>query len=143
MKFRFLLILMVACLASFARAQNTATPAQKQDESAHVHGPDGLEGWTLNGSINDRAHDGEVYPFTLVIARHGKIIHRIPGDAFIWKWVFWDGGKDLAYMSGPLHFSATCHLIRISDWHQIADYDCYHDTPSPQPDWVLALESAQ
>src|SRR6185437_11046629 len=72
-------------------AQNNSAAKQKANpagtsgppvESKHVHGPDELEGWTLDYLIPDLP--GERYPLTLVIARKGVVVRRISGDAFVW-----------------------------------------------------------
>jgi hypothetical protein len=39
---------------------------------------------------------GEKYPFTLVIARNGKVVRRIDGDPSVWNWFFWADGKQVA-----------------------------------------------
>jgi len=115
--------------------------AEQQEESAHRQGPHQLEGWTLNSSIPD--HPGEKFPFTLVLARRGHIIRRISGDPFVWNWLFWADGSQVAYESGPLHFSMSCVLADISTGRQLARYDCYTDLPADAPAWVKALEPFQ
>lgn len=109
----------------------------------HRTAPGGIEGWTLNGPIDLDGYRDDKFPFILVIARHGKVIHRLPGDGFIWQWAFLNDGQDVAWESGPLHFSATCYLYQIATWKELDEYDCYHNTPEPIPDWVIALESSR
>jgi hypothetical protein len=134
-------------LSSIGMVALVATPpalvpqaADKPTQSAHRKGPKGLEGWTLDWPNPDQA--GVRIPFTLLIARNGRVIRRIEGDPTIWKWTFWADGRQVAIMAGPLHFSATCYLEDLSTGEKFASYDCYHDEPPPQPDWVKALESA-
>jgi hypothetical protein len=114
--------------------------AGKPTESAHKKGPNGLEGWTLD---SPNPGTGERIPFTLVIARSGRAIRRIEGDPTIWKWMFRADGQQIAIMTGPLHFSATCFLQDLATGKKLASYDCYHDMPLPEPDWVKDLESTE
>jgi hypothetical protein len=108
------------------------------EESAHHRGPHGLEGWTLNSSIPDRPN--EKFPFTLMLSRKGKIIRQISGDPFVWNWIFWADGRQIAYESGPLHFSMQCILVDIATGRQLAKYDCWAPLPENAPNWAKALE---
>jgi hypothetical protein len=134
----FTLLLIAAAAAS---PQNTALrTTDKPTESEHRRGPKGLEGWTLNSTIPD--HPNEKYPFTLVIARHGRIVQRIDGDPFVWKWIFWDGARKVAYETGSLHFNLQCNLADIATGRRLASYDCFHGVPDNAPDWLQTLEGA-
>jgi hypothetical protein len=118
------------------------TPSDdKPTESEHVRGPNGLEGWTLNGSIPDRPN--ETFPFTLVIARNGHVIRKFEGGAFVWNWIFWADGNQVAYESGPLHFSLECILADVKTGKELSSYDCFHGIPDNAPDWLKALEHHQ
>jgi hypothetical protein len=117
--------------------------AQNADQgstaSLHRQGPHALEGWTLDTFIP--GHGTERYPHTLIIAAHGKVLHRFDGPAFfIWNWMFQDDGKQVAYESGPLHFSLTCVLADVRTGRQLADYDCFRELPADAPPWVKELE---
>jgi hypothetical protein len=129
----FLLAVGTASVAQGNHSTDQSTPSE------HRKGPNGLEGWKLEGPVPDTPYDK--LPFTLVIARNGKVIRRFDGDAFIWKWMFLEDGKRVAYESGPLHFSLACILADVSSGKRIEIYDCYHDLPADAPAWVRALES--
>lgn len=116
-------------------------PVDKPIRSAHKIGPDGLAGWTLDSPIRGSGYGDERFPLALVIARHGRIIRRISGDPFIWKWIFWANGRQVAYEAGPLHFSEACFLVRLSDGRYLDSYDCFHDLPPAKPNWVKALDA--
>lgn len=133
---RFGILLALALVAIVA---SQASRADKPTESVHVPGPDGLEGWTLNWPVPDSGYGDERFAFTLVIARHSHVVRRILGEPIIWKWLFWAGGKQVAYKTGPFHFGETCLLTSLSDGRKLASYDCYHDLPLATPDWVKAL----
>jgi len=142
MKTRSSLILFALACLSPHPLQVVAQSSGKGAPSAHVKGPNGLEGWTLNYPVPGYDLDNK-YPMTLVIARHGRVIRRIAGEPFVWSWIFWADGKQLAIMAGPLHFSMNCVLEDLTSGKELASYDCYHEVPEPQPDWVKALEAAE
>jgi hypothetical protein len=126
-------------LAPTAIPQSAGT-SDKPTPSEHRPGPHGLEGWTLDGPIPD--HPGEKFPFTLVIARHGCEIRRFPGEGFVWRWKFLSDGRQVAYESGPLHFSLVCILADIQTGKQLEIYDCFpNPLPADAPDWVKTLEA--
>lgn len=140
MRFRHCLVLSVAFFAA-AIASPQAPAADHPVESEHRSGPNGLEGWTLNWPIPDRPN--ERFPTTLVIARNGHVIRRIEGDAFVWNWIFWADGKQVAYESGPLHFGLSCILADVKTGRRVASYDCFHGIPDDAHDWLKALESGR
>lgn len=127
--------------ATVALAQASLS-SDKPTESEHRNGPHGLEGWTLSAPVAG-AYDGEPIPFALVIAREGHVVRRIPGDPFVWQWIFLPDGRLVAYEAGPLHFSMSCVLFDLARGREVARVDCYHDLPSDSPDWVKALEAPQ
>ena len=131
--------------ASLILACGLAVPQssdEKPVESAHVAGPHGLEGWTLNGPIPDDSNH-EKYPFTLVIARNGRIWRKIDGSAFVWRWIFWDDGRKVAYESGPLHFGMSCNLYELASGRILKSVDCWQGIPENAPGWLEALESSR
>ena len=143
MKRRYRLGMLVAfALAALVAAQGSQS-ADKPTPSAHRPGPDGLEGWTLDSPVPGSGYGDERFAFTLVIARNGHIIRRISGEPIIWRWMFWANGREVAYETGPFHFSETCLLVRLSDGRKLDSYDCYHYLPPAKPDWVKALDALQ
>jgi hypothetical protein len=114
--------------------------AQSPTESTHRRGPHGLEGWTLSSSLQGRSM-ADVYPYALIIARDGKIIRRVEGGPFLWKWLFWAEGKQIAYQTGPLHFGLLCNLADLATGKELASADCYHELPPHAPAWAAALEA--
>jgi len=129
-------------------AQNNSAAKQKANsvptsgppvESKHVHGPDGLEGWTLESPIPD--HPDEQFPFTLVVARKDAIIRRISGNPFVWQWEFCPDGKEIAYETGPLHFGLQCNLEDISTGQMVWSQDCFYGLPANAPECVTDLET--
>lgn len=129
--FRAAVVLM---LALFARGVKDAAV-----ESAHVAGPGGLEGWTESVVIDEVKGQGPL-PVALVIARHGKVVRRIEGSSFVWQWQFRPGGTEVAYETGPLHFSLRCVLADIRTGKELDSVDCFGDLPANAPAWVVELE---
>ena len=110
-------------------------------ESEHLRAPNGLEGWTLDYPVDGHPPD-EKYPMTLVIARNGHVLHRIDGEPFVWKWIFWAGGRQVAYEAAPFHFSLDCVLADSVTGRRLASFDCFHGLPADAPDWLKALEDS-
>lgn len=79
----------------------------------------------------------------LVLARNGRIVRRISDGPFIWRWIFIAGGKQVAYETGPLHFSMTCVLLDNQTGKRLADYDCFGALPADAPDWLKQLEASK
>ena len=117
----------------------TIPATERPTESRHRQGPDGLEGWTLNYALP--GHGSDRYPKTLVLARRGHIIRHIAGEPFVWRWIFWAGGRQIAYETGPLHFGMQCNLSDVTTGRKLATFDCFHGLPADAPQWEKALES--
>jgi hypothetical protein len=136
--------MMMMAMCSAALAQNKPeSPAKARtgdglSPSEHRAGPHDLEGWTLEGPIPGGPEG--TYPFVLVIAHNRHEIRRFHGSSFVWKWAFVADGQQVAYESGPLHFSMTCVLADIASGRELERYDCYQDLPDNAPKWVRALE---
>ena len=128
-------------LPSLCQTSRHTKPAEKPSETEHIQGPNGMEGWTEDWSIPGSGYGDEKLPTTLVVARHGHIL-RIEGNGFVWNWIFWADGRQVAYESGPLHFGLSCILYDLRRGREIRSIDCYHDLPPNAPDWVLKLEAS-
>jgi hypothetical protein len=109
-------------------------------ESEHRHGPNGLEGWTLNYPFPDRPEDR--YPRTLVISQHGRILHRFVGRHYIWSWIFWDNGRQGGYEDGPPHFVMRCVLADLKTALELANVDCFSGQSGTAPRWLKTLQEA-
>jgi len=133
-----LVVVSPLCSQNSKRAQQNSEPTK----SDYIKGPHGYEGWTLNSPVADSGYGDQKLPLTLVVARNGHILRRISGDGFVWNWIFWADGRQVAYESGPLHFGLACVLYDLKKGRELSRVDCYHDLPPDSPDWVRALESA-
>ena len=74
----------------------------------------------------------------LVLYRNGRILHRFDTDQIFWDWHFQDGGKRVAYSTGPTHRGAAeCVLIDASSGKVIARWSV---TPNgTPPGWAEPL----
>jgi hypothetical protein len=118
----------------------TVPSNDKPTDSKHRKGPHGLEGWTESEPVAEVYGGNEPLPFKLVIARNGKVVWRIDGDPFLWRWMFWADGQQMVYESGPLHFSMACVLFDLTKGREVERVDCFHDLPANAPAWAKALE---
>lgn len=111
-----------------------------QTQPPHRRGPHGLEGWIRSEVVEGVEGQGPL-PVELILARHGHVIRRINDGPFIWRWIFLRDGKQVAYETGPLHFSLSCVLVDIASGKQLANYDCFHGLPNNAPRWLDLLEN--
>jgi hypothetical protein len=124
------------------QVQPPAAPtAEQPTESDHRHGPNGLEGWTLNYPFPDRPEDR--YPRTLVLSRDGRILHRFVGQHYVWKWIFWANGRQIAYEDGPPHFAMRCILADVATARELANVDCFGELSANAPRWLKMLQEAK
>ena len=49
---------------------------------------------------------------SLVIFRAGRVIHTFTTEQVFWDWQFQDGGKQVAYSTGPTHGGAAECVLR-------------------------------
>ena len=75
---------------------------------------------------------------SLVIFRAGRVIHTFTTEQMFWDWQFQDGGKQVAYSTGPTHGGAAECMLRdvvsgrtISRWRVKGGED--------PPSWAQAL----
>ena len=124
-------------------ALTTPSPALlgQHTVSAHRKGPHGLVGWTLDYPFPDRPE--EHYPRVLVVSRNGQVIRRTKGERYIWKWIFWNEGRQIAYEDGPPHFMMRCILLDVATGKRLADVDCFTQVPVDSPAWLMALEKSR
>jgi hypothetical protein len=134
------LALTILSLAPEVQPQAGQT-AEAPTESEHRRGPNGLEGWTLNYPFPDRPEDR--YPRTLVVSRHGRILHRFVGQHYVWNWIFWANGRQVAYEDGPPHFAMRCILADVATARELANVDCFGELPGNAPRWLTTLEDAK
>ena len=80
-------------------------------------------------------------PVELILARNGRIVRYIQHQSFIWRWMYLHDGRQVAYETGPLHFSMMCVLVDIGSGKRLADFDCFPQLPDNAPEWVRLLEA--
>lgn len=128
--------LMVAAVAMAQTPQQIDQPT----ESEHHAGPHGLEGWTLSKPFSG-AYSADPLPFEVVIARGVKVVRKIEGKPFVWRWIFWKDGREVAYEAGPLHWAMQCNLMDMATGRTLDSIDCFHELPKNAPAWAKTLEA--
>ncbi len=74
----------------------------------------------------------------LVIYRAGQMLHTFTTVQVFWDWQFQDGGKRVAYSTGPTHGGAAqCVLRDVDSGHVVARW-LVHSGNQP-PAWSLDL----
>jgi hypothetical protein len=103
-------------------------------------------GWLVDWPNPDESQAWRTMAGTLVIWRNGKIVRRFqPGPAVFWGWNFWDGGTQVGYEIGAMHFSNGDYELRdIATGSLLAhcyynEYDEKHSDPGEMPDWAKAV----
>ena len=74
----------------------------------------------------------------LVIYRAGRVIHTFTTQQIFWDWQFRDGGKRVAYSTGPTHGGATeCVLRDVESGREVAKWWVTSD--GEPPSWARDL----
>jgi len=75
---------------------------------------------------------------SLVLYRGGRILQKFATEQTFWDWQFQDGGKRVAYSTGPTHGGAAeCVLREVDSGRVIARYDLH--SGASQPAWARTL----
>ncbi len=128
----------LTALTLIALAVISLEAAAQHTESTRCSGPHGLVGWTLDYPFPDRPDDH--YPRVLILSRNGRVMHRIEGEHYIWNWIFWADGRQIAYEDGPPHFIMRCILVDLTTGERVEDVNCFMPVPAGSPSWLTALE---
>lgn len=70
---------------------------------------DGTVGWFADYSNPDPNRSWEMLAGTLVIWRDGRVLHRFQTAQVFYSWSFVEGGKSVAFHTGPLHGEQSSH----------------------------------
>ena len=70
-------------------------------------------------------------PVSLIIANEGGVVRRIRDRQFLWAWRFEHNGTQVAYETGPLHFSLSCVLVDVAT---AGCGDAMTASPTPYPE---------
>jgi len=77
-------------------------------------------------------------PGKLVIYRAGRVLRTVPTDQVFWDWHFQDGGKRVAYSTGPTHGGAAeCVLRNVESGKVVAHW--WVRPGSEPPTWARNL----
>ena len=128
--------LLAAALPAFARTEKVRVTDRKLAPDKVTSGWFLAYPWPDQNEVSQR---WRIIPATLVLARHGHVIRRIEADTTFWSWSFWNGGKQVAYQTGPMHGETECVLADVATGHQVKTWtgDC-RNAPDNAPDWVKA-----
>ena len=74
----------------------------------------------------------------LVLYRKGRILHSFATEQVFWDWQFRDGGKRVAYSTGPTHGGAAECVLRDVDSGRVVARWQIRNGGEP-PDWAKNL----
>ena len=75
---------------------------------------------------------------SLVIFRAGRVIHTFTTEQMFWDWEFQNGGKQVAYSTGPTHGGATECVLRDVDTGRTLGRWRVKEGEAP-PNWAQGL----
>jgi hypothetical protein len=80
---------------------------------------------------------GAELPGKLVIYRAGRVLHTFTAEQMFYDWQFQDGGRRVAYCTGPTHGGAAgCVLRDVNSGRTLARWVATESTP---PAWAKTL----
>ena len=65
-----------------------------------------IKGWLVEfpwPDQDDVSQSWRTVAWTLVIAKHGKVVRRIQAPVTFWSWNFWNGGREVVIEEGHPH----------------------------------------
>jgi hypothetical protein len=74
----------------------------------------------------------------LVIYRAGRVLHAFDTEQVFWDWQFQDGGKRVAYSTGPTHGGAALCLLREVESGRVVAHWRVKSAGKP-PSWAESL----
>ena len=74
----------------------------------------------------------------LVLFRKERVLHSFPTEQVFWDWQFRDGGKRVAYSTGPTHGGAAECVLRDVDSGRVVARWQIRSGGEP-PDWAKSL----
>ena len=93
-------------------------------------------GWLVLYSHSN--NPGAQFAGKLVLYRAGRVLHRISTEQTFWDWQFQDGGKRVAYSTGPTHGGAAECVLRDVDSGRVVARFSVRSGGEP-PAWARSL----
>lgn len=87
---------------------------------------------------NPTVPNGSQLPGRLVLFRGGRVLHTFSTEQTFWDWQFQDGGKLVAYSTGPTHGGAAECVRRDVDSGKVVDRRDVRGGKDA-PEWALPL----
>jgi hypothetical protein len=125
-----------------ANGQNIAVPKEKAQTGAEeikITDDHQTLGWLVVYPNPDSDRSWEKLYGKLVLWRDGKVMRRFSTEQVFWSWGFWQGGKQVAFHTGPLHGSGRFELHDVETGRLVAAID-ENDTGT-LPDWAHSLDN--
>ena len=78
-------------------------------------------------------------PLTIAVYRDGRVRRRFRPGLMIYRWQFWDDGRQVAFCSGTVHsdLGVTCELHDVASGRRLEIFDGLPEEHSP--DWAQGL----
>jgi hypothetical protein len=79
-------------------------------------------------------------PLTIAIYRDGRVRRRFQPGMMIYRWQFWEDGRQVAFCSGTVHSDqgVRCELHDVESGREIANFGGLPDDHSP--DWARGMQ---
>ncbi len=100
-------------------------------------------GWTVNVENCCTSYS---IAMSVVVFRNRKILHTFTQGQMVWKWMFLDGGSQVAIMFGPVHGTAAgdYQLYNVGNGKLLSEVwgdEELQSLKADAPEWAKRLES--
>jgi hypothetical protein len=84
------------------------------------------KGWLVESpwpDQDDASQRWRTVAWTLVIAKHGKVVRKIQAAQSFWSWGFWNGGREVVVQEGPPHGATWFMRMDVKSGKKLETWD--------------------